>query len=512
MAQTVFQGAVFGGHANFCRTGFGAGSRFDGAVFEGSATFTDAVFAGRSSFTGAVFVSVTFDGARFGNTTWFDGVLFVASASFVRAVFGEHAGFEGASFNSAHFSYSEFGHNPTFDDAVFSRLVQFDYASFGDHAYFRGTAFEGPAIFDMAEFGDGATFEAHDPRVFNEAATERAKSLPEGHRELYLNRARTADPSGFQRITYCRARFGSEDSGRDSGERVFRSIVLWLPRLFHSPPHRMGSQDPGASFSGRTLHGFSDFSRAQFDQPPDFADVRQVDHLDLAGAVFSFRASGWPRWRYWTTQTATATRLRRLQRLASEIHAVDAERDFAILERIAERGIAWSAWWAKVVRPWDFHRMMRATPVAGVRRRGRRSGLDWLRGSATSAWFLISGVGRPAVLTMLTCCYRILSDFGRSVVLPTVWFIVSLFAFGFWYGTYVTGGMSWKKASALATFTMANAIPFAGASRQAFVDSAAVLFTSVPEGVHAIALAQGIVSAVLLFLIILALRNHFRIR
>jgi uncharacterized protein YjbI with pentapeptide repeats len=508
----LFHGAVFGTDTNFRSAWFGAGARFDGAVFGKSTSFVDAVFAGPSDFTSAVFGSATFYGARFGNGTSFAGVLFVDDSSFDEAVFGENAQFGGASFGRVSFPCSTFGHEPVFDNAVFSALVQFNHAAFGDGARFRGAAFEGPACFDWAEFGDCASFEARDPRAFNEAAKTGAASLPESYRELYLDRARAADPTKFQEISFCGARFGSQDFRRYAGERVILMILRWPRRLLQWERLPRGPGSPGASFDGRTLPRFCDFSRARFDQPPSFDDVRQADNLDLAGAVFSFRAPTWPRWRYWTTETATATRLRRLRKLASEIHARDAERDFFVLERMAERGIAWSAWRDQVLRQWDFHRRIRVAAVERTRRPRWRRGLAWLRRAATSAWFALRGAGHPAVLTALTFCYRFLSDFGRSVVLPTFWLVVSLFAFGFWYGTYVTGGLSSKTAKVLATFTLANAFPFLNVSRQAFEGSAAALFPSVPESLHAIVLVHGLVSAVLLFLIILALRNHFQIR
>jgi uncharacterized protein YjbI with pentapeptide repeats len=507
----LFHGAVFAGDASFRRAKFGTEARFDGAAFEGSANFLDAQFAGSSRFTGAVFRSVSFNDAHFGNYTWFDGVLFVDHASFERTVFGEVAHFDSAAFGTAYFSYSAFGPRPVFDDAFFADRVQFEYATVGDYAWFRGAAFGAGACFDATEFGGGASFEARDERTFNAAVTEKAKLLPERYRELYLNRARVANPSAFQRISFRWARFRSEDPGRSAGESLIRRIVRWPQRLFRWSPVPGGSHSFGVSFRGRTLHSVCDFSMARFDQPPDFGDIQQADNLDLGGTTFSFRASVWPRWRYWSTQTETVTRLRRLRALADDINAVDVERDCFIMERMAERGIAWSVWRASVLRPWDVHRLMRATTVQRARQ-GWRRGLEWLKRVATSVWFALRGVSRPAVLTVLSIPYHVLSDFGRSVVLPTGWFIISQFAFAFWYSRHITGGMSWDKAVALTTFTLANAIPFVGASRKAFDSSSDVLFRSIPEGVQTIALFHGIVSAVLLFLIIFALRYHFRFR
>ncbi len=512
----LFDGVVFRTAAHFRRAKFGRHARFDGAVFEAGADFTDAVFQDKADFSAAVFSSAGFGHACFGDNAGFDGVLFLTGAGFERAVFGNGATFEGASFERASFQSSVFGHELKFDDAVFAGLVQFNYAVFGDNAYFRGTAFEGRAFFDTAAFGDRASFETRDHKGFKDAAAERVNALPERYRKLYLKRANAGDPIAFHEISFSAARFGAGEFRRFGRESAIDTIRLWFPRLLHSANTRgMRSLDPGpgASFSGRVLRGVCDFSRVRFDQPPDFSGVEQADNLDLSGATFSLRGTAWPRWRYWTTQTASATRVRRLRKLASDIRAEDAERDLLALARMVGLGIEWSMWWADVVRPWDaHHRMVRPTAVDAARPEGWRRGLFWLRRLATCVWLALRGVGRPAVWTVLTLFYRVLSDFGRSVVLPTLWLVVSLIAFGVWYGTYTPLALSPKTAKALATFTLANSIPFAGSSRKAFEDSVAVLFSSgIPNTVHIVGLLNGLVSAVLLFLIILAVRNRFRI-
>jgi uncharacterized protein YjbI with pentapeptide repeats len=517
----LFDGAVFRKDANFRHAKFGHNARFDGAVFESGAEFTDATFLNEAEFSAAVFGYGGFSHARFGDSARFRGVLFPGGPSFdfESAVFGNHATFEGASFERASFYMSRFGHQPNFDDCVFAAgkdtAVQFNDAVFGDNASFKGTVFDCRAYFNEAEFGDRAGFEARDQLVFKDAAAARAMALPERYREVYLRRANTADSQAFHDISFSGAQFGEGTVNRSGSESWAVTIRLFFPRLLHSPEsRRMRVLDPGpgASFRGRLLQGLCDFSRVQFDQPPDFGGVGQADNLDLSGASFSFRGATWPRWRYWTTHTATATRIRRLRKLASDIHAEDAERDLLALARMVGLGIEWSMWWADVVRPWDYHRMMRPAADDDGQPDEQRRRPHWLRCIATSAWFALRGVGRPAVWTALTLLYRVLSDFGRSVVLPTLWFFVSLLAFGLWYGRYTTLALSLKTAKALGTFTLANSIPFAGSSRKAFEESVAVLFSGgIPIAVHLIGLLNGLVSAVLLFLVIFAVRNRFRI-
>lgn len=515
----LFNGAVFRGEGSFRRTRFGHQARFDGVVFEKAAEFTDATFLNEAEFSAAVFGSAAFSHARFGDYARFGGVLFVEGPSFESAVFGERATFEGASFERAFFYMSRFGHEPNFRASVFAAkdmAVQFNDAVFGDNASFHGAAFDCRGYFNEAEFGDYACFDAQDQSAFKDAAAIRAEALPEQYREFYLARAHVADPQAFHEISFSGAQFREGAIHRyKSSESWIDSVRLWFPRLLHSPEsrrRRVLDAGPGASFRGRLLQGMCDFSRVRFDQPPDFGGVGQADNLDLSGASFSLRGAAWPRWRYWTTHTATATRVRRLRKLASDIHAEDAERDLLALARMVGLGIEWSMWWADIVRPWDHHRMMRPNAVDDARPDGRRPKPRRLRRIATSVWSAIRGVGRPAGWTVLTVLYRVFSDFGRSVFLPILWFLISLVMFSVWYGRYATLAWSPKTAKALATFTLANSIPFVSSSRKAFEDSVAVLFpVGIPISVHAIGFLNGLVSAVLLFLIIFAVRNRFRI-
>jgi len=517
-AAALFDGAVFRKAANFRSARFGHNARFDKAVFESGADFTNARFLNCAEFSSAVFNSAGFSHARFGEYATFDGVLFLNGPSFDSAVFGNRARFEGASFERAFFQMARFGHEANFSNSVFmakDMAVQFDYAAFGDGALFKGAAFECRAYFSGAEFGDYACFDARDPIDFENSAATFAESLPGLHRKIYAMRANAAHSQVFYDISFARVHFGEGMVNRYESEPLLDKIRLFFPRLLHSPQsHRMRDlhPGPGASFRGRLLQGVCDFSRAQFDQPPDFGGVGQADNLDLSGVSFSLRGKTWPRWRYWTTHTETATRIRRLRKLASDIHAEDAARDLLAIARMVGLGVEWSMWWTKVVRPWDSHRLMRPSELAHARSGRSAANTSWLRRIASSLWSALRGVGRPTVWTVLTILYRVSSDFGRSVVLPTFWFLSSIIAFGVWYGTYATPICSLKTANALAIFTLSKSIPFASFSGKAVEESVKFLFPDeIPMAVHGIGLINGLVSAVLIFLIIFAIRNRFRI-
>jgi len=125
--------------------------------------------------------------------------------------------------------------------------------------------------------------------------------------------------------------------------------------------------------------------------------------------------------------TDNATRLRRLRRLAKEIQAVDAKRDLFILERMAERGIAWSAWWANAKAPLGSSPQKRAIEDESARRPEWRRGLARLRGAATvsmvrATWYTprrpSSSINDADLLLSLP--FR----FWASVVCAAVWFII----------------------------------------------------------------------------------------
>ena len=169
--------------------------------------------------------------------------------------------------------------------------------------------------------------------------------------------------------------------------------------------------------------------------------------------------------------------------MPKEIHAVDAERDLFILERQAERGILWRNWW----------------------RGGWRSRL--------TAWW------RPLISTTLMFLYRWSSNCGRSVWLPVFWLGASNVGFYHPYKLLIQHSPNDAASISRALFdlTFASAIPFGATSRPAFQSAVKTLFESdglidIPWQIQAASAAQGITNLVLLFLLGLALRNHFKVK
>jgi hypothetical protein len=290
-----------------------------------------------------------------------------------------------------------------------------------------------------------------------------------------------------------------------SKEFARRIRVLFYPA---SPLRRDGFA--GCDFSNRSIKGSADFSRVRFEQPPNFQNVDPATALDLAEARFSFRATEWPRLRHWTTKTETVTRLRRLRKIAKDIDEPDIEQSLFILQRMAERGVAWRVWWDDVLQGWGIYHLINAhlkgRRITDISRLKRRWPLRLVR----SARVAVTGSGRPLMLTFLVFIYRYSSDFGRSIALPAVWFVLVLFGFVRWYSLYAAVSVRFQD---LIAFSFSHSFPLSPMTRQSFDGIALRLFPGgIPADVLMISTGQSILETLFLFLIALSIRNHFRVR
>jgi hypothetical protein len=222
------------------------------------------------------------------------------------------------------------------------------------------------------------------------------------------------------------------------------------------------------------------FAHAIFSQPPDFWAVTLIENLDLTGARFGFSGTlhlrkSWPiPTPGWTTDTQITDDLRRLRGVAKQIHATDAERDLFILERQAERGSLWKKCW-----------------TGGWKSRL----LDWRTPVAVTVWIFF---------------YSLLSDCGRSMLRPLFWLVAANVGAFFSYGWLADMPIP----ESLWNLTLANLLPFGTLAKPLAEHAAAELFHGgvMPPGVGLTAIFQGVVNALLVFLLALALRNHFKVK
>lgn len=358
-------------------------------------------------------------------------------------------------------------------------------ARFGPGANFAGSVFDGVAVFQRAVFGGGAGFAG---AVFRDEANFAGAQFGPG-----------ADFAGaqFAALLQCeRARFAGDVSfeaqsgGGDVPHAVFRHA-------------RFGG---AASFARRRFGERADFAYAVFARPPDFAEVEGRDRIDFQGTRFRLREGLVPGW---TARTATLAAIRRLRGIARETGNDAAARDLLVLERRAERGVAWK----------NAHEAMWAEPL-------RKFGLYARAFSATALLFF----------------YGALSDCGRSALRPAMWLAVVNAAAWFAYqahakpsstavGRAARGTWGWIKSQfvsapsattssatlssdqnrSLFEFWWSGAVP--GSVTRATYEKAVLALYGVeglPPAVYLMQAGQAALNLLLVLLLAFSVRNHFR--
>jgi len=254
-------------------------------------------------------------------------------------------------------------------------------------------------------------------------------------------------------------------------------------------------------------HAFT-LERATFVEVPNFsqshfAEAPILDHVSVP-EVWGINHFFWP----WLSGVSAApglsARYRALKRLAIEAHDHTRELDYFASEVKALRGYP-------------------DRPLPCLLNLFRKDN----EGRRLSVW---PGGGRGTARFWFGLGYEALSNFGRAMVLPLIWLVLATAGFAWAYLALATSadrcvigaGEPWEAAIGL---SISKALPFAGiASSEKLNQIYACLygiplavfpdrFTPViPYSVHYLGMAQLVLSLLLLFLCLLAVRSHFRIR
>lgn len=460
---TTFIDTRFGAAAHFIDVRFGSGVRFDRARFVGGARFDRACFG----------LGACFEGASLGFQARFVGANFDDGVRFDRAEFGAEVSFEGTCFgNGASFEGTRFEAGTVFDSAIFGDGARFLGASFddvstriGDRVRFAGTSFGDDARFEGARFGDGARFDG--ARFLGKA---------------YFGAYEAQGSRDTQWKVSSRIRFDDELKQTLIDEHVKEAAGDTFSGIYFTGAYF----EDVADFSGRRFKGPVSFCNVTFAQVPELANVEGAGRIDPSGMTISFTGrvhipiiDRELRVRHWTTKGWIPARIRRLRKIMADIHAHDIERDLFILEKKADRGVLWA--------------------LGGWRNRLR-----------SLAWILLLGI------------YGALSDCGRSLVRPVAWGAAAWAGFRWLYpvlgvgetvGPLTTGQAALLERD-LSSFTTGNMLPFVSGLSPARTELLKRLFgegIEIPGAVEWAAIAQNATGALLLFLLLLAIRNRFRV-
>lgn len=463
-------------------------------VFPRGACFADATFGGVPNGQVPKEIDDDYTKIRPKGGACFVGAKFGGPAIFGGATFGDNALFRRAAFdNEADFNDAVFGEGASFRRATFSNDARFRCRSIGAYADFFGITVSGYADFYATRFGPRCTF--RQARFSADVSFTSTTFL--GHTDFAHSRLR----GDLLEVDRCHF-YGDVDFSNSEVRDINSSDAVYYSSFDLSGTRKENRPDSGvfeildfsgaefrqtADFSGRSFQDSADFSGARFDQPPDFRDTQNHDQFDWTETGFRFfgqlKLSRWIlKIPYWSCDPALVTRIRRLRKIAEEIHAQDSERDLFILQRKAERGVLWAIWWR------------------GGKEKIWRTPISWYGGAL-----------RPLWLTILMALYQGLSNCGRSAILPLIW--IGALIVGFRYFVYPPHVTETSESAALWSFTAANTFPFFGMSRQAYATTTHTLFNGdLPHVVYQWTIVQSVIGTILLFLAALALRNHFKVQ
>ena len=395
----------------------------------------------------------------------FNDFVFPWQMHFQDAQFHGDADFRSAQFHGyAEFGSAQFHGYADFDDARFHGYANFESAQFHGDAFFKSAQFHGPSWFRNAQFHGDAWFRGvqfHEVMWSEDTQFHEMANFGDAqfHGEAFFIDAQFNGHVGFWGAQFQgRAEFASSNFERSAS---FRDALFGSKE---NPQH--------AYFTAIKADRAFDLTDAQFSKVPSFsqADFKQAPDLDNV----SFQAR--PFWR--GGDKDLVPQYRALKRLAVQGH--DYER-----EQMAFKGELRSRRW--VIDKWY----------------------------GPSVW--------------LGIIYDFFADCGRSIWRPFVWWAALVLGFAVFYFSRSLDGLATRCGSQeTAAFqalylSIKNGLVVFGGTRDARVNQAYLCLYGSQSGVsdqlniplsvtYVETLLQTPISAVLLFLLLLAVRNQFKIK
>ena len=348
-----------------------------------------------------------------------------------------------------------------FSGFVFPGIVSFGRAAFKGHAFFSRAHFVGGVDLDDAQFDGDATFQGTKfsaTASFHSCAFRSAVGFTwaEFDGPAFFNASDIVGLAHFNDVRFAeRVEFSAVRFHHSAifSKTTFLSDVRFVNTTFSS----------AADFEGVTFAQLAHFDAARFAEPPAL-DASSFKHPPIfLDATFRFHKSSNAHARY-----------RRLKKFAAEAQDHQAELALFALETRARRGYA-----LKWRHPWN--------------------------------WTELS----------LSILYGVTSNYGRSILRPAFALLVTFFV-GACSLALATGaqGPPWTWPLTVWHASLLNLFPFAGQPVTGRVLVESRLCPQVGGSpdltclarLYEVSVAQGLVAIVLLFLLVLGVRNVFRIK
>ena len=397
----------------------------------------------------------------------FSNFHFPGEVSFRSANFQKYANFESAVFiYDVNFRGVTFSKVCKFGNSTFTKIADFFEAEFKSLADFSNVMFLNDVDFDSTKFGGGANFKSAEFKrraLFQEATFFRGALFTD---TKFKNGANYMDAT-FLGLT---AFHNSE----------FEGAAMFLQCSFKRSVSFVGSSFKKiAIFKAVSGKGFFSVSNVKFSSLPNFTEAHfeeapLFDDVELKPECFEKSQAH-------ETKLNLPSHWRALKRLAIQAHDHERELQFFKGEIIARRGTE------------D----------------------NWTHARFWFGWL-----------------YQLLSDFGRSMGRPLIWLGISLLIFAIFYACQgpveikqllikhvsCIDGSGDSRMVALGV-SVTNAFPFASINSSDLLNQFYACLYGIQESapvilyvVTFVSVIQFFVSAVLLFLFLLAVRNHFRIK
>ena len=395
---------------------------------------------------------------QFKESADFSGFVFPDHAWFSEATFSGDARFNEAVFlGDAWFSEATFSGDARFNEAVFSDIVWFNKATFSDGAWFSEAAFSGDAMFNETTFSGDA--------IFSEATFSGDAWFLQA---VFGGFALFAD-TRFEKVADFRA---------INGKSFF-------------------------SLNGATFLAVPHFIQAHFAEAPRLDDSR-IQPPRFEGPIRAKVKN------YFKGDPNLSARWRALKRLATQGHDHMHELEFFKNERVTGRGSMYRRWqlvfWVDVFYGW----------LSNFGRSIGRPLILWAASALAFAPLYLGAhfdrAGKSLSVVGWIIDRFVIQPFGTVVAPP----LHCLAGSGDpWHAAL---WISARKALLFFGLDSSDKLTQHYACLYGVIPPAtsgqlpAGVYLDVPNSVIAFGIAQHIISAVLLFLLLLAIRNHFRIR
>lgn len=380
----------------------------------------------------------------------FCGHTFKESVDFSDFIFPYSGNFDWLTFSGhAIFQNATFGGDTTFMNATFSHFTNFMFSTFNGSAMFFAAIFSHHALFNCAKFGSVAVF-------LNATFSDRVM-----FKKAIFRRNAPFDKAKF-----------TENVDFDGA--LFENSASFIDTSFERNSSFVAIEGKGHfSFQNTEFHLAPDFSQAHFTEAPQFDDSDFSKALQSEGNF----SSSW----------------RSLKRLAIQGHDHERELIFFAAEIKSQRGI-----------------QDKALP----------NPIDYIKNNNNDAFW--PGGARY----WLGYFYEYSSDFGRSVMRPFLWLLVFGFLFQVIYLKYSIDSeppesISCDRSEAATYLSVRSALPFLPSAiypenlnrnYECLYGKKSDGKENIPSVIVFITIFQAILSTILIFLLLLALRNHFRIK